>query len=111
MNTQQATAIAQSYLEEIATKAFTSGSCPSPTGGRSTYQSICNYNGLNESPHDQTGAAISGLSRYTVSVTVDSSAAVLKTLSGSTKVVRIDVSVSHPSMTSVQVSTYRTNHA
>jgi MSHA pilin protein MshD len=106
--TYQAISIAESYLTEIASKSFPSGTCPS--GSRSTYTSICQYNGLNQVPTDQTGAAIAGLGGYTVQVTVDSATAQLGTLTAGTQAARIDVTVSHKNMDTMTFSTYRTNY-
>ena len=109
--THQAIAIAESYLEEIVSKAFPIGTCPA--GTRSTYTNICNYNGLSESPRDQNGNPIAALASYNVSVSVDSTTASLgfPSLTSGTQVVRIDVTVSHtPNMVPVTFSMYRTNY-
>ena len=110
MVTYQAISIAESYLTEVMTKAFPSGACPS--GTRSTYTNVCNYNGLNEHPTDQTGTQIAGLSSYTVQVAVDSTTASLgsPSLTPGTQVVRIDVTVSHAAMQTLTISGYRTNY-
>lgn len=114
---QQAHAIAESYLEEISSKLFFNGSCPAPSGGRSTYLYMCNYNNLWEVPTDQKGNAVSGLGAYTVSVSVNTSVSLgpssgggSPALNGSAFVNRIDVSVTHSRMQTLTLSTYRTNY-
>ena len=109
--TQQAIAIAESYLQEISGKDFPILPCPAPSGGRGTYTNICNYYSLaSGAPTDQTGTVIPALSSYTVAVNVDRTAAVLGSLTAGTQVVRIDVSVSHSSMQTMTFSAYRTNY-
>lgn len=108
---QQAMAIAESYLEEIAEKDFPVTPCPS--GTRGTFTNICNYNGLTEHPTNQNGTPMAGLNGYTVSVAVDSATASLgsPTLTPGTQVVRIDVTVSlAPMMVPITLSVYRTNY-
>ncbi len=108
----QGIAIAESYLEEIATKDFPSGTCPTPSGGRSTYANICNYYSFAPAaPADQMGNTIAALSRYTVAVNIDRTTAQLGTLTAAAnQVVRIDVTISHPNITTMTFSTYRTNY-
>ncbi len=105
---QQAASIAEAYLEEILGKNFPSGACPS--GTRSTWTNICNYNGLSQAPTDQDGNAIAALAAYTVTVNVDSSTAVLGGLTAGIQVVRVDVNVSHRNMSAMTYSVYATNY-
>jgi len=130
---QQANAIAQSYLEEIMQKSFcdpdfastsdlcmancTSNACTSgcslADGGRSTYDDVCDYNGLPDSVvRDHTGAAVAGLESYNVTVAVIGTAAAnfggLDATMGS--VVRIDVNVQHDNGASSALSGYRANY-
>lgn len=106
----QAVGIAEAYLSEIGTKNFPpTGSCPAASS-RSTYTNICQYNGLNQVPTDQTGSAIAGLGSYTVQVNVDSTTAALGSLVAGTQVVRVDVTVSHAMMDTMTFSLYRTNY-
>lgn len=114
---QQATAIASSYLDEIASKLFVNGSCPAPSGGlissasgRASATHLCQYNGLSQAPTDQNGTLVSGLGAYTVTVTINFSTANLGTLTTAAKVNRIDVTVTHPNMSAVLLSAYRTNY-
>lgn len=112
--TTQATAIAESYLEEILGKNFptpaVASACPLPSTTRANFTSMCDYNGLNQAPTDQNGNPVSTLSAYTVQVAVDRQTATLGALSAGTQVVRIDVTVSHASMTGMKFSVYRTNY-
>lgn len=111
---QQAINIAKSYLEEIITKPFPIiVPCPSvAVGGRAMYANICDYQGLIDiGAKDQDGQVINKLSLYTVKVTVDTVGAALGNLSAGADVVRIDVSVIHPSLqTAMVISGYRTKY-
>ncbi len=112
----QAVAIAEAYLEEIMLQSYldpTTGTvCPAHLGGRSTYDNVCDYNGLvDNGAQDQNGAPPPGLnlSAYTVSVTV-SQTATLNNLSGSGQVLRVDVNVTYGSLVNITLSGYRTNY-
>ena len=73
MARQQAQLIAEAYLDEILLKRFydpdTNNVCPTAVETRGTYDNVCDYSGLVQSPpQDQFGnATVSG---FTVSVTV-----------------------------------------
>lgn len=111
--TTQATAIAESYLEEILGKNFptpAAAACPSTGLTRANFSDICHYNGLNQAPTDQNGNTITELSGYTVQVAIDRQTAGLGALASGTQVVRIDVTVSHASMPGMKFSVYRTNY-
>jgi MSHA pilin protein MshD len=112
--TTQATAIAESYLEEIVGKSFPTPAvatvCPTTGLTRANFTEVCNYNGLNQVPTDQNGNTLAGLSGYTVQVAVDRQTATLGALASGTQVVRIDVTVSHALMTGMKFSVYRTNY-
>jgi MSHA pilin protein MshD len=113
----QAVAIAESYLEEIMLKPYLDPSgavCPAAVGARSTWNNVCDYNGLvDNGAKDQSGAAPSGLdlSAYTVRVTVSLTAS-LNNLSGSGQVLRVDVNVVYDdgSLVNITLSGYRTNY-
>lgn len=112
MIVSQSLSIARSYLTEILNKDFPSAvPCPGTPGAtRSLYSDVCDYNNLtNVGAIDQSGNAISGLENYTVSVVVDTSSAVLGTLSSGTDIVRVDVSVAHPQLSTISLSGYRAN--
>jgi MSHA pilin protein MshD len=102
----QEVAIASAYLEEILTKNFVVG----PQSSRATFDDVSDYNGLSDvGAKDQFGNAISGLSNYTVTVSVGSGT--LGSLSSATIVKRIDVTVLHVSTgMTVKLSGYKTNY-
>ena len=111
---QQAIAIIKSYLEEIMQKNFpTTLPCPAPpAAGRTAYANICDYNNLiNIGARGQDNQLIAGLSAYTIIVTLDTATALLGSLTSGTQAIRIDVTVSHPSLPqSIKLSGYRTNY-
>ena len=79
--------------------------------GRSVFDDVCDYNGLTDvGARDQTGGAvITGLEDYTVNVTVVDTAT-LNILSGANgQVVRIDITVTHSSGETMELSSYKTN--
>ena len=131
---QQAIAIAQSYMEEILAEPFcdwndlgttdcytscTSNACSSCTGGtipggagesRSTYDDVCDFNGINEAAADITGP-ITDLADYTVEVTViDTDLNFNGLVSNSGQVVQIDVGVTHSTGFSANLTTYKANY-
>ncbi len=143
---EQASAIAQAYMEEIQQKRFCdpdwdhdgvppndtdcpvhciTSACTSCNGlgsgwtieTRATYDDVCDYTAITgEVPTNQNGATVNGLGQYTVSVSVDSSAAVSLGVAGNTlignagQVVLVTVTVTHPAMNSnVVVSGYLGN--
>ncbi len=101
---EQAMAIGSSYLNEVLAKSFgVSGASP-----RANFTAVGDYNGLlDNGAHDQTGAAIPGLNQFTVAVAV-----VPGTLGvvPANEVVRVDVTVNHPSGVVVALSGYRTRY-
>ncbi len=112
---EQATAIAQSYMEEILTQPLTNpggGEVNGPETGevRSTYDDVWDYNGLNNNAGalDQNGVAVSGLSGYNIAVQVTN--ATLGPGSGS-PAARIVVTVTYDGMASINVpvTAYRLN--
>ncbi|RJQ49169.1 MAG: hypothetical protein C4528_01315 [Gammaproteobacteria bacterium] len=127
---QQAQLIAESYLEEVLLKPVldpssgTNRICPAPETSRGAYDNVCDYYNLtNTGAIDQLGNPISGLDRYSVSVTVVPSPAnptapvSLHTLSNDyvnnlIRVMRVEVAVTpedSPSLT-VRLAGYRTNY-
>lgn len=113
---EQALLIAESYMEEILVKKFidpttsTTRTCPTPEGGRTNYDNVCDYNGLSDTgARDQFGNTITGLENYNVAVTVSgdtgislgpSTNLVINTSvpaasTGSVQVLRVDVTVTH----------------
>jgi len=110
---RQAMSIADAYLREILQKDFLdpdSGSlCPTAEAQRRLYDNICDYNGLSETgARDQSGAAVTGLGGYQISISVDQTAN-LAGVSGSSNVLRVDASVTDPAGRVVRLSGYRTN--
>ena len=109
---RQSTSIAEAYLEEILQQAYFDPDdgtpCPAPEAERSLFDNVCDYDGLSEAgARDQTGAAVSGLDGYRVSVSVDR-ASRLGDLAGDEFVLRIDVTVMDPLGRPVLFSAYRT---
>jgi MSHA pilin protein MshD len=113
---EQATAIGESMLEEVISKAFfdpdagaSAGACPAPETSRALFDNVCDYDGLDDAgARDQSGTALAGLSAYRVRVGV-ATEAVLGDLSGAPVVLRVDVRVTHPAGLDVTVSGYRTS--
>ena len=110
---RQATSIAEAYLEEILQQAYLDPDdgtvCPAAEAQRGLFDNVCDYGGLDEvGARDQTGALVPGLENYRVAVAIDSKAK-LGALTGSTVVLRIDVTVSDPLGRPVRLSAYRTN--
>jgi len=101
---EQAVAIASSYLNEVLAKSFgVSGAAP-----RANFTAVGDYNGLlDNGAHDQTGAAIPGLNLFKVAVAVVPGA--LGAVPAN-EVVRVDVTVNHPSGVVVALSGYRTRY-
>jgi MSHA pilin protein MshD len=79
--------------------------------GRSVFDDVCDYNGLNDvGAEDQDGNPIGALGDYTVGVTVIDAAATLNGLNGNAgQVVRIDVNVTHSTGATMGLSGYKTN--
>lgn len=137
MLSEQANAIAQSYMEEVLLKPFCDpndfstdcptdcilsacGNCSGSTSDgvtteiRSTYDDICDYDGLsnNAGAVDQSGVPVPGLSDYRVNVSIDDSAS-LNGLSGASgQTLKVTVSVSHASNTeiNVEMNAFRANY-
>jgi MSHA pilin protein MshD len=129
---QQAHAIAQAYIEEVLAQPFcdpdfsvdcradcTSASactvCNTVEGTRSSYDAVCDFNGLNDSTgaRDFAGALVGGLSDYNASVTVNDSGVTLSGLSSATgQIVEVTVSVTHDTVTTATatVTAYKTNY-
>ena len=134
---QQANAVARAYLEEVLLKPFcdpdittdcptncttgstcTNATCTENTGGaetRATFDDVCDFDNVitNAAVTDQTGASITSLSDYRVTVDViDDAGANLNTLTGgASQSLRVDVNVTNINNANVNVtvSGYRTN--
>lgn len=112
---EQATAIAQSYMEEILTQPLVDpvdAEVNGPESGetRSTYDDVWDYNGLNNSAGaiDQNGIAVNGLTGYNITVAVSN--ATLGPGVGS-PAARIVVTVTYDGMAGINipVTAYRLN--
>ncbi len=124
---EQLIAAANSYLEEILLQNFTD---PDGLGGedRPVFDDVMDYHGLANNgclasettvecplgacPCDQKGAPISGLSGYslTVSVVQDGGALGIAGSVPGADAVRVDVTASHLSGESIGISGYRANY-
>ena len=99
----QAIAIAESYMDEILQQNY-SGTASIV---RANFNNVDNYNGLvNVGVQDQQGAAITGLSQYTVTVSV--SAPIV--LSGGVNAKQITVNVSGPGVPHLALVGYRASY-
>jgi MSHA pilin protein MshD len=106
---QQASAIAQAYLDEILQRWVVDPNGTPPNTGRGSWDLVDQYNGLVDvGAKDQFGNAIVALSAYTVSVSVVQSAALPGIAGAAAR--RIDVTVTRAPNVSVAVSGYRTNY-
>jgi MSHA pilin protein MshD len=128
---QQAIAIAEAYMEEIQLKQFCNDPappmlapppkvvpvCPTETGGRegtetrSTFNDVQDYSdpSVDGIIRNQNGSPINGLSNY--SVTVSIGVAELGSItSASGNALRIDISVDHPAIDPITLSSFRTNY-
>lgn len=107
MSRQQAVAIAESYLEEIALKPFADPDGVESETPRSGWDDVDDYDGLTDvGVRDQNGAPIATLSAYTVTVAVTATSALTGVPSASAR--RIDVTVTGPQGVRVGLTGYRT---
>lgn len=107
---QQATTIAEAYLEEIMLRAYDdpqvaeSGAAEAGET-RPTYDDVQDYNSLGTTQvRDQNDNPIAALSDYQVTVAVN--AAVFNTVNA----MQIDVTVTHPATGSILLSAFRTDY-
>lgn len=112
---EQATAIAQSYMEEILTQPLTEpdgGEVNGPESGenRATYDDVWDYHNLNNNAgaRDQNDAAVSGLEGYNIAVAITSTT--LGPGAGS-PALRIRITVTHDGQAGINVPVvaYRLN--
>ena len=110
MMQQQAIAIGESYLSEILQRWVVDPNDPNGTlpNTRASWHLVDQYNGLLESPHDQSGNAIASLNSYTVSVSTSQSSALAGVPAAAAR--RVDITVSYPPSASVILSGYRTSY-
>ena len=103
----QATAIAESYLEEILLKALVDPDGIDGESNRSEFDDIDDYDGLSDvGARDQFGNLLAGLGAYSVSVAVVPSSALPSVPAADA--VRVDVVVSHVNDVNYVLSGYRT---
>lgn len=103
----QEIAIAEAYMEEILTKSYTDNGVVE--GSRANYDGVDDYNNLSDTgAHDEFGNSVNGLGSYDVAVTVS-----LSTLGAGAAAITakyINVKVTGPNGTSVNLSGYRTDY-
>ncbi len=113
---QQATTIAEAYVEEILLQAFADPTAPeqgaaSTEAGetsRALFDDVQDYNHLGTTQvRDQNNNPIAALAAYSVTVSVTGAA--LDTVPA-TASMRIRVTVSHPAITPITLVAYRTNY-
>jgi MSHA pilin protein MshD len=110
---QQATTIAESYLEEILLRSFNDpqgGETGADEGeaGRAEYDDVKDYRSLAAGPAaDQFGNPVAALAAYTVTVNITNTA-----LGGipAADALRVDVSVSHAAISNILLSGFRTRY-
>tara|TARA_R110000787_G_scaffold13918_8_gene43229 strand:- start:565 stop:1011 length:447 start_codon:yes stop_codon:yes gene_type:complete len=103
---QQAVAIAEAYLDEILTRAYDDPDGSNVGETRATFDNVGDYNGINQVPTDQDGAAIAGLADYTVQVSVVDSNA-LGPAGNTITARRIDVRVTSLPLVDTTISAYK----
>ena len=107
---QQATTIAEAYLEEIMLRAYDDPQVAESGGAeagetRPTYDDVQDYNSLGTTQvRDQNDNPVAALSDYQVIVTVNP--AVLNTVGA----MQVDVSVSHPATGTIVLTAFRTDY-
>lgn len=106
----QAIAIAESYMDEILLQNYGSTAKVTCTTSsvRANFNCVDNYNGLTDNgAHNQQGATISGLSQYSVTVTVSAATA----LTGGVNAKQITVNVTGPGLsTGLSLTGYRASY-
>jgi MSHA pilin protein MshD len=110
---QQATTIAEAYLEEIMLRAFNDpqgGETGNDEGeaGRADYDDVKDYRSLAAGPAaDQFGNPVAALAAYTVTVTITNAALGGVPVADS---LRVDVNVNHPAIDDILLSGFRTRY-
>ena len=103
----QAIAIAESYMDEILLQSYDDPDGSETGETRASYDDVSDYNGLNDvGAHNQQGALISNLSRYTVAVVVSAAAA----LTGGVSAKKISVTVSGQGLPGLTLVGYKTDY-
>lgn len=110
---QQATTIAEAYLEEISLRSFNDPNDPESgtdegEANRALYDDVKDYRSLGVGPPaDQFGVGIPSLADYTVTLTITNVALGSVPAADS---LRIDVDVAHAAVGTIRVSGFRTNY-
>ena len=106
---QQSVAIAEAYMEEITLKNFSDPDSDGETS-RPLFDDVDDYNGLSDQgAHDQNGNLITGLSSYSVDVSVVPQGGFGPT--GMTVAgLKIDVTVTDPGGERLTLTGYRTDY-
>ena len=112
---QQATSIAEAYMEEILLRAFEDpqgGESGGAEGGetRPSYDDVQDYNSLGTTQvRDQNDNPIASLAAYNVFVTV--AAGTLNTITAASgNAMQIDVRVTHPAVGDIELRAFRTRY-
>lgn len=110
---QQATTIAEAYLEEIMLRPFNDpqgGETGTDEGeaGRADYDDVKDYRSLAAgAAADQFGNPVAALAAYTVTVTITNAALGSVPMADS---LRVDVNVDHPAIGDILLSGFRTRY-
>jgi len=103
---QQASAIAQAYLDEILQRWVSDPNGTPPDTGRGSWDLVDQYNGLVDvGARDQFGQAIAPLAAYTVNVSVSPTTALTGIASSDAR--RVDVTVTRAPNVTVKLTGYR----
>jgi MSHA pilin protein MshD len=103
---QQATTIAEAYLEEILLKSYADPDGTEVGEARDSFDDIDDYNGLPDTEvRDQNGDAIASLANFDVSVSV-----VVSPLNGVAAAQLITVTVTHLAIDPTVLHGYRTSY-
>lgn len=103
----QAVSIGEAYAEEIGLQSFDDPDGSDGETLRASFDDVDDYNGLvDNGARDQFGNALPGLSSYTVSVSVQNSAALTGVASGDVR--RIDVRITNAPYVDLILTRYRT---
>ncbi|MBS0399260.1 MAG: prepilin-type N-terminal cleavage/methylation domain-containing protein [Proteobacteria bacterium] len=103
---QQASAIAQAYLDEILQRWVSDPNGAPPDTGRGSWDLVDQYNGLVDAgARDQFGQAIAPLAAYTVNVSVSPTTALTGIPASDAR--RVDVTVTRAPNLTVKLTGYR----
>ena len=107
---QQGLAIAEAYMEEIRLKPFVDPNGGEPEASRDEFDDVNDYHGLDDSPpRNQTGGTwnFGNLGDYRVQVEVVNAALDTIALGNS---LQITVTVEHPAIAPIVLTSFRTNY-